>query len=247
MTLDAKNIQSLYQDDGVAAKYIDERFSKPLGRVLHKMQIDSINSTIRFYRIGHVLEVACGPARLTREITGLTRGVALDGSFQMLKIAYQRLKDRNHWQLLLADAFNPGINHRFQLIYSFRFIRHFRLSNRIKLYKVFHTILEETGILIFDAVHYEKIAAIRRLENRGQRVIYDKIYADINELKSEMNTAGFEFVSLKEAVRHFYLQAVVSRISHRLKRDDAGVRIIRSLERYPFGRPLEWIVTFRKK
>jgi SAM-dependent methyltransferase len=247
MTLDAEIIQSLYRDDGVASNYVDERFSKPLGRVLHKMQIDSINSAIRSYQISHVLEVACGPARLTQEITGLTRGVALDGSFEMLKIAYQRLKDQNHWQLLLADAFNPGINHRFQLIYSFRFIRHFKLSSRIKLYKVFHANLEDNGILIFDAVHYEKIAAIRRLENRGQRVIYDKIYSNINELKSELDTAGFEFVSLKEAVRHFYLQAAVSRISHRLKRDEAGVRIITSLERYPFGCPLEWIVTFRKK
>jgi len=240
-------LRSLYQDDRVASGYIDERFSKPLGRFQHQIQVRLINNAIRLFQSDYVLEVACGPARLTPEITGFTKGVAIDSSHQMLEIARRRVKYHEKWRFVQADAFKPCIKQRFQLIFSFRFIRHLKSSDRIKVYKTCHKLLENRGIAIFDAVHYDKIVFVRNMENRGKKIIYDKIYPDSKTLENEMDEAGFQILRLKGLIHHFYLQAIISRISNKLKKDNMGIKIIQALERYPFGRPLEWIVICRKR
>ncbi len=243
----AKLIKSLYQDDRIASSYIDERFSKPLGRVQHKIQMESINDAIRRYQIDNILEVACGPARLTSDVKGFKKGIAIDTSDQMLEIARQRIKNPDKWRFVNADAFNLKLNSRLQLIYSFRFIRHFKVADRMKLYKIFNGLLDNHGILIFDALHYEKVGFIRNMENRGQKKIYDEIYPDKKALESEIYTAGYEILELKGVIHHFYLQAAISRISNKLKMDRIGIEAIYSLERMLLGRPLEWIVICRKR
>ena len=247
MSGNEKLIKSLYRNDRIASGYIDERFSKPLGRVQHKIQVESINNVIRRYQIDNILEVACGPARLTSDVKGFKRGIAIDTSDQMLEIARRRVRNPDRWRFVNADAFNLKLNSRSQLIYSFRFIRHFKITDRMKLYKTFQGLLDDQGILIFDAVHYEKIAFIRNMENSGQEKIYDKIYRDKKVLENEIYSAGYEILELKGVIRHFYVQAVISRISNKLKMDRIGIEAIYFLERIPLGRPLEWIVICRKR
>jgi len=247
MSGNEKLIKSLYQNYRIASGYIDERFSKPLGRVQHKIQVESINNVIRRYQIDNILEVACGPARLTSDVRGFKKGIAIDTSDQMLEIARQRVRNPDKWQFVNADAFNLQLNSRSQLIYSFRFIRHFKTPDRMRLYKAFHGLLDNHGILIFDALHYEKIAFIRNMENRGQEKIYDKIYPDKKALENEIYTAGYEVLELKGVIHQFYLQAAISRISNKLKMNKIGTKVIHSLERYPLGRPLEWIIVCRKR
>ncbi len=247
MRANAELIKSLYQNYRIASGYIDERFSKPLGRVQHKIQVGSINNAIRRYQIDNILEVACGPARLASDVKGFKKGIAIDTSDQMLEIARRRVRNPDKWRFVNADAFNLKLNSRLQLIYSFRFIRHFKTTDRMRLYKAFHGLLDNHGILIFDALHYEKIAFIRNIENRGQEKIYDKIYLDKKALENEIYTAGYEILELKGVIHHFYAQAVISRISNKLKIDMIGIRAIYSIERIPLGRPLEWIVICRKR
>lgn len=248
MEKEIKCIRSFYQNDKVASKYIDERFSKPLGLVQHQIQVETIRNVISTYDINNVLEVACGPARLTSEITGFTKGVAIDSSRQMLEIARRRVHHNSHWHFIQGNAFGPGLKQCFQLIYSFRFIRHFKFSDRIKIYKTFNELLEDRGIIIFDAVHYEKVAIIRNLENRGQKeIIYDKIYQNIKELEDELYNEGYEIIELQGLLHHFYFQAAISRIANKLKLDKIGIKLIKSFERYPLGNPLEWIVVCQKK
>jgi len=247
MSGNANLIRSLYQNASVASGYIDERFSKPLGRVQHRIQVESINNTIHRYQIDDILEVACGPARLTSDVKGFKKGIAIDTSDQMLEIARQRVKNPDKWQFVNADAFNLKLNSRSQLIYSFRFIRHFKTPDRMRLYKAFHGLLDNHGILIFDVLHYEKITFIRNMENRGQEKIYDKIYPDKKALENEIYTAGYEILELKGGIRHFYAQAAISRISNKLKMDRIGIKMIHFLEGIPLGRPLESIIICRKK
>ncbi len=58
MIQDEGTIKSHYRNNAVAQTYIDERFSKPLGRVQHQIQVETINRVIRMYNISNVLEVA---------------------------------------------------------------------------------------------------------------------------------------------------------------------------------------------
>ena len=244
---DREAIRDHYQDNTIAHQYISERFARPLGRVQHQIQVKTINNTISFYHIDRILEVACGPARLTSGIQGFKKGVAIDTSDHMLNIARQRVSSPEKWHFINTDAFHINLNERFQLIYVFRFIRHFRLAERMKLYKKFHELLESYGILIFDAVHYQKVELIRKIENKGQKIIYDKIYSSSKSLEDELFHAGFEVIQLKGIIYHFYLQAVISRISNKLNIDEIGLKVIRCLERLPLGRPLEFIAISKKR
>jgi ubiquinone/menaquinone biosynthesis C-methylase UbiE len=246
MIHDKETIKDYYEDDTVARDYIAERFMKPLGQVQHRTQIETINHIISFYHIDRILEVACGPARLTSGIKGFKKGVAVDTSENMLHIARRNVRNPEKWHFVNANAFDMKLNERFQLIYAFRFIRHFRLSERIKLYNKFHELLEDRGILIFDVVNYEKLALIRKMENKGQKLIYDKIYSSSKSLEDELSSVGYEVLTLKGLIYHFYIQAAISRISNKLNFDEAGFKVIRYLERFPFGRPLESIVISRK-
>lgn len=240
-------IKSLYQDDSVASGYIDERFSKPLGRVQHKIQVESINDVIRMYQIDNVLEVACGPARLTPEVVGIINGVAIDTSYQMLEIARRRMKNHGKWQFVKGDAFNLNFERKFNLVYSFRFIRHLKLEDRNKIYNQVKNALVSKGLFIFDAIRYEKPLFLRKHESGGKILVYDKVYKNKAKLQTELKGAGFELVKLYPCIEHFYIQAFFSRISHILKNDLLGIRIIQFLEKIKTGHPLEWIVLCQKK
>ena len=240
-------VKSLYQDDSVASGYIDERFSKPLGRVQHKVQVELINDVIRRYQIDNVLEVACGPARLTPEITGIVSGIALDASYQMLEIARRRMKNHGEWQFVNGDAFNLNFERKFNLVYSFRFIRHLKLEDRNKIYNQVKNVLVSKGLFIFDAIRYEKPLFLRKHESGGKILVYDKVYKNKAKLQTELKDAGFELVKLYSCIEHFYIQAFFSRISYILKNDRLGIRIIQFLEKIKIGHPLEWIVLCQKK
>jgi len=240
-------IKSLYQDDSVASGYIDERFSKPLGRVQHKIQVELINDVIRRYQIDNVLEVACGPARLTPEVEGIINGVAIDTSYQMLEIARRRMKNHGEWQFVNGDAFNLNFERNFNLVYSFRFIRHLKFIERNKIYDQIREVLTPRGLFIFDAIRYEKPMFLRKYESRGKILVYDKVYKNKTELQNELIDAGFRLVKLYPCIEHFYIQAFFSRISHILKNDRLGIQIIQFLEKIKTGHPLEWIVLCQKK
>ena len=208
MQIEEKNIariKSFYRDYSIASSYIEERFSKPLGHVQHYIQLEAINNVINRFDVSKTLEIACGPARLTPGIKTCKLAVAMDSSYPMLRIARHRLNNGKKWLFVQTDAFEPGIRQKFQLVYSFRFIRHFRSSDRIKLYKTISKLLEENGILIFDAVHYEKLTLVRKIENKCTQKIYDKIYNTSKEIRNEMNNSGFEILQIKGIIHHFYL------------------------------------------
>lgn len=247
MRANAELIKSLYQDDSVASGYIDERFSKPLGRVQHKVQVELINDVIRRYQIDNVLEVACGPARLTPGITGIVNGIAIDASYQMLEIARRRMKNRREWQFVNGDAFNLNFERKFNLVYSFRFIRHLKFIERNKIYDQIREVLTPRGLFIFDAIRYGKPLFLRKHESGGKILVYDKVYKNKAKLQAELKAAGFELVKLYPCIEHFYIQAFFSRISHILKNDLLGIRIIQFLEKIKTGHPLEWIVLCQKK
>jgi len=65
MISEKAKIKTIYDQKTVAEEYIHTRFSRPLGAVQHRIQVQTVNDAIKTYNVKRILEIACGPARLT--------------------------------------------------------------------------------------------------------------------------------------------------------------------------------------
>jgi len=189
---DKKKIKKYYQNEICAQKYVNERFTFPLGRILHEKQVSVVNHYIALVNAKQILELACGPGRVTVDIKSHSRVtcVAVDASEEMLNIARERLKDKKEWILKKQDIFLMDLGEKFDLIFSFRFIRHFKKRDRIKIYETIKRHLTDKGFFIFDVVNKEVSLSLRLKEGLDKYPVYDKLYTR-EEFFKEMTEQGF--------------------------------------------------------
>jgi ubiquinone/menaquinone biosynthesis C-methylase UbiE len=239
-------IRTAYQDAGVARRYVEERFTTPLGGLLHDRQSHVLRSVIAAQNAPDVLEIAPGPARLTTSVIDLAGQLTLvDASAEMLGEARRRLSAvtvNTPYTLVRGDAFCLPFPSRFDLVYSFRLIRHFGLEDRLRLYREAARVLKPGGRLVFDAVNKRVYEPMRALADGRQH--YDASL-DRSALCAELASAGFEVESL-EGAHHRYatlyrLQVLVAPRSATLARLAMNV-----VDRVGGGEPLEWIVICRR-
>jgi ubiquinone/menaquinone biosynthesis C-methylase UbiE len=239
-------IRSAYQDEGVARRYVEERFTTPLGALLHDRQRQVLRSVISAQAEPDVLEIAPGPARLTTSVIDVVGQLTLlDASAEMLGEARRRLSAATtdtRYTLVRGDAFCLPFPPRFDLVYSFRLIRHFGPGERLRLYREAARVLKPGGRLVFDAVNQRVYEPMRALADGKQH--YDASL-DRQALCAELAAAGFEVESLAGA-HHRYatlhrLQVLVAPRSAKLARLAMNV-----VDRVGGGEPLEWIVVCRR-
>ncbi len=249
------SVRDLYQDEQVAEGYIDERMRHTWWQHLHSVQVAAINRAIARTHAekgghGDVLEVAPGPARLTTELVGVHQGTMLEASPQMIAVAKRRLQEAaiDHlWTIIEGNAFDLSeLPENFDLVYTFRFIRHFKQAERRRFYQQAAARLRPGGYLLFDLVGEQATAAERRRMGVQQGLdVYDVTYETPADIAKELAEDGFSLVELTPALKHFGLQ---SRLSYRLDSRMPGLVgfTIRMLEQMPSNHPLEWIGLFRK-
>lgn len=242
-------IREAYSGDEVAAQYIDRRFKDPIGEVLHAVQTRRLLDVIRAERPARVLEIAPGPARLSVEVAAVFDGrmVLVDTSEAMLNEGRRRLTPltRRRCDFIRGDAFALPVHGPFDLVYSFRLVRHFRQEDRQRLYEQVASALDRGGLFAFDAVNRSVAERVRAQGSVEQYPIYDALLAPA-QLQEELDRAGFDLVSLcgvqkRYAILH-KLQVLVAPRSRRL-----ALAAMRGLERCPGGQPLEWVVVCRKR
>lgn len=242
----AHAIREAYRDEGVARHYIDERFRQPLGRLLHERQAEALRQTLARLAPTRVLEIAPGPARLTTEVAPFFdgAGIVMDASAQMLDVARQRLRDVGapRWRCVQGDAFVLPFAERFDLVYSFRLIRHFEQDDRVRIYRAIAGALRPGGTLVFDAVNRDVSEPLRAKDPDSYKH-YDGLVTP-DELRAELAQAGLTIESL-EGVQHRYdvLRAVQVLVAPRA--EALAWQAVRLVDRLG-GAPLEWIVTCRK-
>jgi SAM-dependent methyltransferase len=238
-------IREAYRSTEVARSYIDSRFREPLGALLHDRQIAVMSAVISELKPKKVLEVASGPARLTTDLAPrlAAGGVIMDASRQMLAEARRRLPGAR-WLLAQGDAFALPFAGPFDLVYSFRLIRHFDLTNRRRLYEQMARILRPGGMLVFDAVNEIVSAPLRRRNSHGFEH-YDALLRP-DTIREEVEAAGFGLVSLTGVQYRFSsLQRVQVLVAPRSRRLARG--LMAAIEKFGGGEPLEWVVVCRRQ
>jgi SAM-dependent methyltransferase len=237
-------IRDAYRDRDVAAGYVDQRFVEPLGALLHARQRAHVKRLVGRLAPTAVLEIAPGPARLTVELADV-RGTAIDASLEMLDQARRRLAARGSraWRFVQGDVFNLPFLGPFDLIYSFRLIRHFDLPDRERIYAQIARLLRPGGTLMFDAVNETVSAPLRREAPPGEYQHFDALLRP-DGLRAELARHGLTVTSLA-GVQHRYgvlrqLQILVA------PRSRAIARSVMEIVDRTGGEPLEWIVTCRR-
>src|SRR4029453_5622806 len=173
------DIKKAYQSDRVAREYVARRFQTPLGALLHRRQVRAVQRLIREEAIEHAAEIAPGPARVTVEVAPMLKSVTLiDASAQILAEARLRLAGHGgaaHARFVQADAFRLPIGERFNLVYSFRLIRHFERADRLRLYGEIARVIAPRGWLVFDAVNRSISAPLRARAAPGEYEHFDAL------------------------------------------------------------------------
>jgi SAM-dependent methyltransferase len=240
-------IREAYRDVDVAEGYIDQRFRQPLGAFLHARQVRFLKRLLAKQRPGRVLEIAPGPARLTSAVTShLPRGTTiLDASAQMLAQARKRLSGTTAWEgrFIQGDAFRLPFRSEFDVVYTFRFIRHFDAESRQSLYAQIVNVLRPGGLLVFDVVNEAVSGPLRERALPGEYRHYDALLRPAG-LAAELTQAGLELISLDGVQRRYELlsrlQSFVAPVSPLLAR--GAIEVVDRLG----GEPLEWIATCRR-
>src|ERR1700731_44576 len=93
-------IRGAYSETRTAEEYVDRRFASAWGSVMHHAQVNVVNAVIRTHQVQRVLEIAPGPARLSRDVFGFSRGYLCEFNESMVEVARRRLAGTNRWHIV---------------------------------------------------------------------------------------------------------------------------------------------------
>lgn len=241
-----KKILEYYQRGDVAEDYITKRFVDPLNSVEHEKQVIIMNKLMRELNCPKILEFAPGPARVTADLE-VEKGTSIDSSSEMLKRAAQRMKQKGKkWTFIKGDILNGRLKSKYDVIFCFRFLLHFKEKERIKIYQQALSVLKPKGYFAFEALNQEVVLPLRWILGKERYFVYDKLYTK-KDLIKELKTQGFRVIKLYPVLSHFWLQAVCSRPFTLLKMDQTAKKVIWYLEAFISSQPYEWVVLCQKK
>jgi ubiquinone/menaquinone biosynthesis C-methylase UbiE len=239
-------LKRYYQDPDVAEDYMRRRTGQPLNGVLHRRQVQFLNEHLARRAPGAVLEIACGPGRLTAAMRGVRMGVAVDSSAEMLTTAQRRMNGAaDAWSFLRTDAFVlPFQSESFDAVYTLRFVRHFQLPERQRLYQEIRRVLRPHGVFMVDALNRDASYPYRVKRGLERYHIYDVLYRP-EEILAELEEAGFRVVTIEPTIKHVGVQRFLNRLRH-VNLDGLATALIASLERVPSTNPSGWMLLCEK-
>lgn len=246
-----EKLKKVYSEKKISETYIEDRFYYAIGKILHQAQVKFVTDAISMRNIKKVLEIAPGPARLTVDIGSVckeTCGTIMDVNANMLEQAKKRLDAAGltaRWQTVIGDAFALPFDDVFQMVYSFRFIRHFHEEDREKIYREIYDHLEPQGYLIFDAINRDVSAPLRVKSSADAYPIYDELY-DLQQLNEELKRNHFKLID-HVAVQHSFSLLNLIQIWVGPRSQKLAYTLMKMIENAKIGQPLEWVVLCQKQ
>jgi ubiquinone/menaquinone biosynthesis C-methylase UbiE len=235
------DLQKTYKGEAIAGRYSDERFRSELHRLLHKKQVEVVNAAVELFRPARILEIAPGPGRVTRDLVSANVLVCLEYNDGMIEYGRSACDGKTAW--VRGDGFQLPFGQVFDMVYSFRFVRHFHDRDRERLYAEIKRVLRPGGYFLMDAVN-ERVSKPLREAHPEEYPLYDKLYQP-DELRRELTSAGLEPVELLPIQKSFRWQ-YRSQVLLGPRINWANRLAIRALERLARTDGLEWIVTCRR-
>ncbi len=241
-----QQVQYYYQQQEVAQKYIQKRFTEPLNIVEHQRHVQILNKIIKEQKIKKVLEFAPGPARLTAELRA-DSGTSIDSSASMLEIAQRRMQAAGkRWNFMQGNILTIKLKPEHDFVFCIRFLLHFQHAEREKIYAQAKSALRPGGYLAFEVMNKKVVQPLRKTVGMKHYIVYDKLYTR-SELIMELKKNGFKVLKLYPILNHFWLQAFFSRPLKFMNAPKLAAKIINSIEKYASLQPYEWIVLCQKK
>lgn len=244
-------IRVFYADVDLINNYEQMRFSHPIWKHAHRKEITVANSILKRKRPKRVLDLALGTARATRYLRGFEVGIGTDISEEMLLKSRSTLdtvgnvKDR--WYLVGSDAFQlPFAGRSFDVVVSFRFLRHFRGDDRVEIFQEVRRVLVPGGYFIFEALNSQMSEVAFQNAELDKYRIYDELWCE-EELQKEVEETGFRLHSLFPILNHFQFLWFVNEGLIKLGLRPFSAFFLRFLDRFPSNNPYEWGVVCQKR
>jgi ubiquinone/menaquinone biosynthesis C-methylase UbiE len=241
------DLQRAYRDTDVAREYIARRFETPIGALLHERQVSTVRELIERQGLRTALEVAPGPARVTTAVAPRLESVTLvDASLEMLREAHGRLlaeRGSVKIHLMQADAFRLPLKNSFDLVFSFRLVRHFERGDRVALYRQFASVLQPGSWLVFDAINERVATPLRARDTGGELKHFDALLSP-EQIRDELGEAGF-VVDRLVGVQHRMPMLQWTQVYVAPRADSLARTMMAAIDRSG-GEPLEWVVVCRR-
>lgn len=186
-------IKEYYQNINVANNYNETRFLLYPGNYYDSFERASIGIIIEnlFSDKIDILDIASGDGRIVQEDVKYGFCTSVDSSRAMLDIVEKRYKSLGLLKTVMCDYFLDDIEGVYDVVTTFRYIRHYDYVQRKILYQRIHNNLKDGGILIFDVPNIKYIMNTRNSGNWGDFNIYD-VFWDDKSIVRELEENKFE-------------------------------------------------------
>jgi SAM-dependent methyltransferase len=231
-------IQQAYRDEADAARYVAIRFASELHGLLHDRQVAAVQRVLDQARTRYALEIAPCPGRITRHVRPTGWLVCLEYNLSMIAQGRPAVGAPVSW--VRGNGFRLPFAELFDLVYTYRFVRHFHREDRERLYGEIRRVLKPGGRFVLDAVN-RRISQPMRDAHPEEYRIYDDLYHE-EELREELTGAGLEPIAI-EPVQKSYSWQALSQVLIGPRANRLNRWVIRGLEGLPRRQNLEWIVT----
>ncbi len=198
-----ENMKKYYQNSEIAENYTVHRFKKYPQNCFDMMERETINLIISDYYNNsndlQLLDIACGNGRIVQELIKFGSCKAVDSSEAMLEQVATNLQPTcnqlptgcNQLATSVCDFILEKCDGNFDVITSFRYIRHFEYKTRKLLYKKIRECLDENGIFVFDVPNRTFELKLKTMNGWGNYNIYDVFFTK-EDIIRELQNNGFE-------------------------------------------------------
>lgn len=204
------NIKKYYENQSIVANYEETRFVEyPMSVVneLEKIAVDEIitKEVKKITSELQILDIATGTGRILEKLIDKGQCTVIDNSSEMLKVIINKYGSTDKLRLIKGDFLDTKINDKFDIITTFRYIRHFDNVERGEIFRRICSILNPNGLLIFDVPNLKTEIALRNSIGWEHFNIYDVFWTP-QTLEDELQEYGFEIIKMVPVDGYYFEQ-----------------------------------------